>query len=368
MMRMNLQLFAEERTEKATPKKRREARERGQVFKSVELSSAVTLIVGLLALKFASTFMMDKLYRAYDRYLHSNAIADQLYTYTGIMAIAREIMYTVALAVLPVCGLVMVAGLAINFFQVGFIFTTRPLVPNLSRINPLEGLKRIFSKRTFVELLKSLLKLAIVAFISYGEFTSDIKSFAQLAQWGVNRSFMVVTDMAFNIGIKIAAVFIVLAVFDYFYQWWEYEKSLRMTKQEVKDEYKEVEGHPLIRSRIRERQRQIGLRRMMQEIPRADVVITNPEHFAVALRYDPKEHDAPVVVAKGQDYVALKIKEVAKKHGVYIVENKPLAQMLYKSTEIGQAIPPELFRAVAEVLAFVYSVKGKRILGGGFGG
>ncbi|MCM8901201.1 flagellar biosynthesis protein FlhB [Caldicoprobacter algeriensis] len=361
MMRMNLQLFAEERTEKATPKKRREARERGQVFKSVELNSAVTLIVGLLALKFTSSFMMEKLCWAYDRYLQANALFDQLYTYTGIVAMAKEIMYTVALVALPLCGLVMLAGLAINYWQVGFIFTTRPVIPNLSRINPLEGLKRIFSKRTLVELLKSLLKLAIVVLISYQEFMADIKSLAQLAKWDVKRSFIAVADMAFNIGIKMAVVFIILAVFDYFYQWWEYEKSLRMTKQELKDEYKEVEGHPLIRSRIRERQRQIGLRRMMQEIPRADVVITNPVHFAVALRYDPKEHDAPVVVAKGQDYLALKIKEVAKKHGVYIVENKPLAQMLYKSTEIGQAIPPELFRAVAEVLAFVYSMRGKRI-------
>ncbi|MFO7154830.1 MAG: flagellar biosynthesis protein FlhB, partial [Caldicoprobacter oshimai] len=259
------------------------------------------------------------------------------------------------------CGLVMLAGLAINYWQVGFIFTTRPVMPNLSRINPLEGLKRIFSKRTLVELLKSLLKLALVIFISYKEFMADMEFLAQLAKWDIKNSFIVVGDMVFNIGIKMAVVFLVLAVFDYFYQWWEYEKSLRMTKQELKDEYKEVEGHPLIRSRIRERQRQIGLRRMMQEIPKADVVVTNPVHFAVALRYDPKEHDAPVVVAKGQDYLALKIKEIAKKHGVYIVENKPLAQMLYKSTEIGQAIPPELFRAVAEVLAFVYSMKGKRI-------
>lgn len=361
MMRMNLQLFAEERTEKATPKKRREARERGQVFKSVELSSAATLVIGLLALKLTSSFVMDKLYRAYNRYLQADGFIEQLNTQVGILAMVKEIVYTVALAVLPICGLIMVAGLAINFCQVGFIFTTRPLMPNLNRINPLEGLKRIFSKRTFVELLKSLLKLAIVGFISYQEFMADIKSLAQLAQLGLRRSFIVVAEMAFNIGIKMAVVFIILAVFDYFYQWWEYEKSLRMTKQELKDEFKEVEGHPLIRSRIRERQRQISLRRMMQEIPKADVVITNPVHFAVALRYDPKEHDAPVVVAKGQDYVALKIKEIAKKHGVYIVENKLLAQMLYKSTEVGQTIPPELFRAVAEVLAFVYSVKGKRI-------
>ncbi|WP_025746605.1 flagellar biosynthesis protein FlhB [Caldicoprobacter faecalis] len=361
MMRIDLQLFAEERTEKATPKKRREARERGQVFKSVELNSAVVLIVGMLALKFASSFMLDKLYSAYNRYLHADTALEQLYTYTGVMAMAREIMVTVALAVLPLCGLVMLAGLAINYWQVGFIFTTRPVMPNLSRINPLEGLKRIFSKRTLVELLKSLLKLALVIFISYKEFMADMEFLAQLAKWDIKNSFIVVGDMVFNIGIKMAVVFLVLAVFDYFYQWWEYEKSLRMTKQELKDEYKEVEGHPLIRSRIRERQRQIGLRRMMQEIPKADVVVTNPVHFAVALRYDPKEHDAPVVVAKGQDYLALKIKEIAKKHGVYIVENKPLAQMLYKSTEIGQAIPPELFRAVAEVLAFVYSMKGKRI-------
>ncbi|MBM7581397.1 flagellar biosynthetic protein FlhB [Caldicoprobacter guelmensis] len=361
MMCIDLQLFAEERTEKATPKKRREARQRGQIFRSVELNSAAALIIGLLALKFASSYMMKRLCHAYDLYLQPEVVYNQLYTYSGVVAMAKDILYTTALTVLPVCGLVMLAGLAVNYWQVGFIFTSRPLMPSLNRINPLEGLKRIFSKRTLVELLKSLLKLMIVVFISYREFMTDIGSLAQLAEWDIKKSFFAVANMAFNIGIKIAVMFIILAVFDYFYQWWEYEKSLRMTKQELKDEYKEVEGHPLIRSRIRERQRQIGLRRMMQEIPKADVVITNPVHFAVALRYDPKEHDAPVVVAKGQDYVALKIKEIAKKHGVYIVENKPLAQMLYKSTEIGQAIPPELFRAVAEVLAFVYTMKGKRI-------
>jgi len=160
---------------------------------------------------------------------------------------------------------------------------------------------------------------------------------------------------------KIAVILLILAVFDYFYQWWEYEKSLRMTKHELKEEYKQVEGDPLIRSKVRERQRQLGMRRMMQEIPRADVVITNPVHYAVALRYEPNENDAPVVVAKGQDYLALKIKEIAKENNVTVVQNRSLAQALYRSTEIGQTIPPELFHAVAEVLAYVYSIKGKQV-------
>jgi flagellar biosynthetic protein FlhB len=286
---------------------------------------------------------------------------DELYSYAGLMGMIKEVMVEIAQILLPVSGLIMIAGLAINYWQVGFLFTTKPIIPRLSRINPIEGLKRVFSKRALVELLKSLLKLAIIIFISYHDFMSNMGVMVQFAQWNVNKSFLKVADMAFGIGIKIALVLLILAVFDYFYQWWEYEKSLRMTKQELKDEYKEVEGHPLIRSKIREKQRQIGMRRMMQEIPRADVVITNPVHFAVALCYEPKENDAPVVVAKGQDYLALKIKEVAREHGVFIVENKPLAQMLYKSTDIGQAIPPELFHAVAEVLAFVYSAKGKHV-------
>lgn len=359
--RMDLQLFAEEKTEKATPKKRREARQRGQVFRSIELNSAIVLIAGFLVLRLMSSFVQNKIQSVYIHYLGNIGTTDNLFTLAGINKMNQNLIFTLAIILMPVLGLIMVSGLVVNYWQVGFLFTTRPLVPNLNRLNPVEGFKRIFSKRALAELLKSFLKLAIIIYTAYSEILKNIGQLTQLADWDLYKSFLYVSEAAFKIGTKIAIILIILAIFDYFYQWWEYEKSLRMTKQELKEEFKQVEGDPLVRSRIRERQRQLAMRRMMQEIPKADVVITNPVHFAVALRYEPSENDAPVVVAKGQDYVALKIKEIAKEHDVTIVQNKPLAQALYNSTEIGQTIPPELFHAVAEVLAYVYSIKGKQV-------
>ncbi len=358
---MDLQLFAEEKTEKATPKKRKEARERGQVFRSIELNSAIVLLIGFGALKLASLFVLDKLQTLYTKYLTIQGSMDEIYSYPGLSQMNRELLTTLGLIIAPIVGLIMIAGLIVNYCQVGFVFTSKAISPNLNRLNPIEGLKRIFSKRAMAEFIKSLLKLGLVSSIVYWDLIANIEILPNLVKWDIMKSLSFVLNRAFNIGIKMALCLLILAIFDFFYQWWDYEKSLRMTKQELKDEYKQVEGDPLVRSKIRERQRQLGMLRMMQEIPKADVVITNPVHFAVALRYNPDEHDSPVVVAKGRDYVALKIKEIANKNHVAVVENKPLAQALYSSTEIGQTIPPELFHAVAEVLAFVYNLKGKQI-------
>ncbi|NLO82772.1 MAG: flagellar biosynthesis protein FlhB [Clostridiales bacterium] len=358
---MDLQLFAEEKTEKATPKKRREARERGQVFRSIEFNSAIVLIAGFLVLRLLSSFMHDKLRSIYIQYLGRQLPTDELFTPSGIAVLNQNLIYTLITVLMPVLSLLLIAGLAVNYWQVGFLFTTRPLVPNLNRLNPVEGFKRILSKRALAELLKSLLKLAIIVYVAYSELSDKVKTLTRLTEWDLYSSISYISETVFKTGIKIAVILLLLAIFDYFYQWWEYEKSLRMTKHELKEEYKQVEGDPLIRSKVRERQRQLGMRRMMQEIPRADVVITNPVHYAVALRYEPNENDAPVVVAKGQDYLALKIKEIAKENNVTVVQNRSLAQALYRSTEIGQTIPPELFHAVAEVLAYVYSIKGKQV-------
>ena len=358
---IDLQLFAEEKTEKATPKKRREARQRGQVFRSIEFNSAVILIAGFLVLKLLSSYMQDKLQSVYVQYIGSQTPADDLFTISGIARLTQQLIYTLFIVLMPVLSLIMVSGLASNYWQVGFLFTAKPLVPNINRLNPIEGFKRIFSKRAFAELLKSFFKLAIIIYVAYSELSNSVRTLTRLAEWDLYRSFLYISETAFRTGMKIALILLLLGIFDYFYQWWEYERSLRMTKQELKEEYKQVEGDPLIRSRIRERQRQLAMRRMMQEIPKADAVITNPVHYAVALRYDPDENDAPVVVAKGQDYLALRIKEIAKENDVTVVQNSPLAQARYNSTDIGQAIPPELFHAVAEVLAYVYSIKGKQV-------
>lgn len=359
--KMDLQLFAGEKTEKATLKKRRDARERGQVFRSMEINSAIVLLASFTMLKIIFPTILENLQKTYIGFLDGSISIDQAFSYEGIRKLGMNVGWSIAVTIGPFLLVTMVAGLVANYGQVGFLFTTKTLNPNLSRINPLEGFKRIFSKRTLVEFAKSIIKLAIIGGVVYTEMK---KSFGQITLWyavDIWRGVSLIGDNAYSIALKTAIILLVFAVLDFGYQWWQYEVDLRMTKQEIKDEYKLMEGDPQVRSRIRGKQRELGMRRMMQEIPKADVVITNPTHYAVALSYDPDKHDAPVVIAKGQDYMALKIKEIARKNNVVITENKPLAQALYHSTDVGQGIPAELFHAVAEVLAFVYDLKGKTL-------
>lgn len=358
---IDLQLFAGEKTEKATLKKRRDARERGHVFRSVEVNSAIVLLAAFASLKIIFPTMLDNLKKAYIGFLNGSISIEQVYSYEGLRKLGMNIGWIIITTVGPFMLIVMAAGLIANYVQVGFLFTTKTISPKFSRINPLEGFKRIFSKRSLVELAKSIIKLAIIGSVVYTEIK---KSIGQINLWysgDLLRSVSLILNNAYDIATKIVVVLLVFSVFDFGYQWWQYEIDLMMTKQEVKDEYKLMEGDPQVRSRIRSKQRELGMRRMMQEIPKADVVITNPIHYAVALKYDPDQDNAPVVVAKGKDYLALKIKEIAQIHNVIITENKPLAHALYNSTEVGQEIPPELFQAVAEVLAFVYELKGKTI-------
>jgi flagellar biosynthetic protein FlhB len=230
-------------------------------------------------------------------------------------------------------------------------------MPNLNKLNPLEGFKRLFSKTAFVELVKSIFKIGIIGYVIYDYLKGNIEVVPELLNMNIESSAVFIGNTIINIGIRAAAVLLILSIFDYAYQIWDYEKSIRMSKQEIRDEYKEIEGNPQIKSKIKEKQRQLALRRMMAEVPNADVIITNPTHFAVAVRYDANASDAPQVIAKGKDLIAQKIKETAKENKVPIVENKPLAQALYKSVEIGENIPSELYKAVAEVLAYVYSLR-----------
>ncbi|MFY9594157.1 MAG: flagellar biosynthesis protein FlhB [Caldicoprobacterales bacterium] len=358
---IDLQLFAGEKTEKATLKKRRDARERGQVFRSVEVNSAIVLLAAFASLKIIFPTIMNSIMEAYVGFFNGSISINQVYSYEGLRKLGIDISRILITNIGPFMLIVMAAGLVSNYVQVGFLFTTKTITPELSRINPLEGFKRIFSKRSLVELVKSIIKLAIIGSVVYTEI---INNFEKLHLWysaDIIKSVYMILDNAYNIAIKIAIILLVFSVFDFAYQWWQYELDLMMTKQEVKDEYKLMEGDPQIRSRIRSKQRELGMRRMMQEVAHADVVITNPVHYAVALRYDPDRDNAPVVVAKGKDYVALKIKEIAQENDIIITENKPLAHALYNSTDIGQEIPPELFQAVAEVLAFVFELKGKTL-------
>jgi flagellar biosynthetic protein FlhB len=264
---------------------------------------------------------------------------------------------SIATIAAPLLALALVIALAANIAQVGFLFSAKALRPKMSRINPMEGFKRIFSSRSLAELLKAVLKIVALGWVAWGEYVANLPKFPDLSSQGLLQASSLMTSIAMGIAFKMALVLLAIAAADFFYQWWRRERELRMTKQEIKDEYKLTEGDPQTKGRIRQKQKQIGMMRMMQSVPTANVVITNPTHYAIALRYREGSDAAPVVVAKGKDFVAQRIKEEARKYGVEMVENRPLAQALYVYCDIGDAIPKDMYKAVAEVLATVYRIK-----------
>jgi flagellar biosynthetic protein FlhB len=360
MHKINLQLFAGEKTEPATPKRRQEARKKGQVFQSREITSALVILVGFLIITFFLESFLGRVGNLLKFLLFAYSGAkDDVFNTVGIWEIFRHVVSQTALIIFPFVFAVFTIALAATYFQVGFVFTTEPLTLKFERLNPVEGFKRIFSRRALLELFKSTAKVAILFYIMYSFLASQYKGIPMLLDMSVQDLLRYISNLLFGITVRVGVVLVVLGVIDYFFQWREYENSLKMSKEDIKEEFKETEGNPQIKAEVRKRQRQISTRRMMQELKKADVVITNPTHFAVALMYDSEINDAPVVVAKGKDLIALKIKEEAEKLNIPIVENKPLAQALYNSTEVGQMIPPELYQAVAEVLAYVYSLRGE---------
>lgn len=354
LFQFDLQLFSEEKTEEATPKRQEEARNKGQVAKSAELNAVFAILTAFITLKLVGSYIYNEL-TEFMKFMFMHVAANDL---TIDSAYRLYIDFTIVFfkAVLPVMAMLLIISLAINCLQVGFVISFEPLLPQLSRINPITGMQRLFSKRSLVELGKSLAKIAVVGVIIYRFGRQHVNEVTQLVTTDLAEILTATASLAFDLAIQIGGALLVLAVADYFYQWWENRENLRMSKQEVKQEMKETEGDPQIRGKIKERQRAMAMRRMMQDVPAADVIITNPTHLAVALKYD-KAMSAPVVVAKGADLVAAKIREIAREHHVTIVENKPLARSLYAALDIGQAIPPELYQAVAEVLAYVFRLK-----------
>ncbi len=354
---MDLQWFAGEKSEPATPKKKQDARKKGQVAKSMELPSAFILFFAFLFFLMFGSYLKERMYWLLTVPLTDFMLLD--ISQENVAYIFSELITKGILMLAPIMIGVVVIGILGNYLQIGFLMSGEPLMPKLSKINPLEGAKRIFSMRSVVDFLKSVMKLLIVGTVAYLTVINERSTILILSSLPVENLFPYASGVIIALGLKICAVLIILAIFDFMYQKYEHAKSLRMSKQDIKDEYKKMEGDPLIKGRIREQQRRMAMQRMMQEIPNADVVITNPTHFAVAIRYDASEMDAPMVVAKGQDYVALKIKEKAKEHNIVLMENKLLARALYAQVEIGQHVPTELFQAVAEVLAYVYRLKKK---------
>ena len=350
-----------EKTEKATPKKRKDAREKGQVRQSTEVNTAFCCIVMFGLLYLIWPWFIDRLKVIFDEHLGPQSIAHAVdgMTINEITAILSRVLMDMLRALFPILGAAMVAGIAINLMQVGFLFTTKSLGMKLNRISPLSGFKRMFSIKTIVDLLKSLLKITILGYIAYSQYRKMLDAFPTYVGRDIYLTFLQIMRDAFMMALKMCIALVFIAAADYLYQWWKYEKDLKMTKQEVKDEYKLMEGDPKIKGKIRQKQRQMSMMRMMSRVPEADVVITNPTHYAVALKYDDKVSKAPVVIAKGQDYIARKIKEVAMEHNIEIVENKPLAQSLYTLCEIDDEIPSDLYQAVADILVFVYRQRGR---------
>ncbi len=353
---VNLQFFAQEKTEKATPKKRQDTRKKGQVAKSQDINTALVLLAVFLTLYFTGEKMIQDLLNIF-RYSFRELLVLEM-TPENIYKICVDMTQQVAGALAPAMAAAVVAAVAANFLQFGFLFSAEPIRPKLEKINPIKGFKRIFSLRALVEFLKSSLKIICLGFVVASVLWKKKEDIFVLSLLPVGKGLAVVADLTIRMGLISAVVLLFLAILDYMYQRYDFEKNIRMSKQDIKDEFKNTEADPLIRSRIKQRQREMAARRMMQEIPDADVVITNPTHYAVALKYDETKRDAPYVVAKGADYIALKIKSVAEEHGVVIVENRPLARSLYEQTEIGDEIPEEFFKAVAEILAYVYKTKG----------
>ncbi len=352
--RFDLQLFADgDKTEEPTQKKRNDARKKGQVGKSQELNTAFVLLMGFFMLK----ILWDTIYlniADYTKYILSHP-AQTVDTET-VIQLFLGIVELLAKTSFPIMLAIMFIGLGINFFQVGLHFNTEAMEPKLDKLNPINGFGRIFSKRALVEMLKSIFKIIVIGSALYVVLVDHVLSMPQFIFFGLENSLGQIADIIFNMAFKICGVIMVLGVLDLSYQKWQTTQDLKMTKQEVKDEFKQSEGDPQIKGKIKQKQRQMAMARMMQEVPKADVIVTNPTHFAVALEYH-KGMVAPRVLAKGQDLVAQRIKEIGREAGVAIVENKPLARALFASTEIGDSVPQELYQAVAEVLAYVYRLK-----------
>lgn len=358
LVALDLQFFAGEKTEKATPKKRQDARKKGQVLKSQDVTAGVLLLLMFAFLIFYAPSMYNGMKGILLQALERDMLLETMSEET-VMKMYFGLLKEMAIIVLPIMVVAMIAGIGANYFQFGLLFTTETLKIDLKKMDPIKGIKKIISVRSIVNLVKSLLKVTLIGTVTTVVIIFYLEDVLSLALHSPAQILATVSYLSAMMGIAASFMLVVIALFDYLYEKFEYEKQLKMSKQDLKDEYKNSEGDPLIKSKIKQRQREMAMRRMMQEVPTADVVITNPTHFAIALKYDENEMEAPKVVAKGTDFVAQKIKLIAKEHDVVMVENRPLARAMYDQVEVGQSVPEEFFKAIAEILAYVYRIKRK---------
>ncbi|MGN0686855.1 MAG: flagellar biosynthesis protein FlhB [Oscillospiraceae bacterium] len=352
-------MAGEEKTEKATPKKRRDSRKEGEVLQSKEIGIAVSVLGIFTSMRLLMGHMTEAVL-AYSSSVFSKVGSTQINS-DNIMAVFVDLITVVVVTVGPICAIAMLLGTIPSIAQTKGLFTMKALRPKFSRLNPLSGIKKLFSLQAAVGILKGLIEVAVIGYVIYNEVSKRIPRFLALIDTGIMQAMAYCLMSVFDLVMLICIMLVFVAAGDFLFQWWEFEKKLKMSKQEIKEEYKQTEGDPQIKSKIKQKQQQMAMSRMMQEVPKADVVIRNPTHFAVALKYDQDKNRAPQVVAKGKDYLALRIVKIAEENDVFITENPPLARTLYSTVDIGREIPMELYEAVAEVLTVVYKAKNKKL-------
>ena len=351
---------SEEKTEKATPKKRTDQRKEGNIFQSKEIIIAATLIVTFTSFRFLYPIIESTLLKNV-RSFFTLAGSMDLLKQSDMLKFFIDELITFAIAAAPMLLIAGIIAIIATVAQTKGLVTFKSLKPKFSRMNPLSGLKNMISLKGLVELLKSIIKIVILFYIIYITLEGEVNNLPKMIDMSVAESVSAIGKIIWNIALKVMIAFVFVAGFDYMYQRWSYEKRLKMTKQEVKEEYKMTEGDPKIKGQIKQKQQAMSRQRMMQAVPEANVVIRNPTHYAVALKYDHEQNSAPIVVAKGEDFMALKIIEIAEEHNIVIVENKPLARALYAEVGIDMEIPSEFYNPVAEILAYVYSLNEKEL-------
>lgn len=364
-MKYNLQYFASgeggEKTEPATPKKLEKAREEGQIAKSQDLVTAVMLLALFLTIKIFVGFVGNSFIDAFKEfYGYIEKYSKNGFSLAVFLAMFSRAMVIIIIASLPFLVAAFAVSLILNVAQIKWQISTKMLMPKLDKLNPVNGFKNMFSGRKAFDLLKATVKIIIICWMTYSSLEEQMGLIVTLYDYSLLEGLSIIGDVVTGIGIKISAILLVIGFVDLFYQKMKFKKDMMMSKQEIKEESKQSEGDPQIKGKIRRKMQEASQRRMMQELPKADVVITNPTHFAVAIKYDKEVDSAPVVIAKGEDYLAQKIKQVARDNGIELYEDKPLARMLYYNVNLGDQIPQELYHMVAEVLAYVYRIKNKQ--------
>ena len=367
MIELRLQFFADgpggEKTEDATPKKLNDARKEGKVAKSKEIGNGLTLLALFVVLKIFLAWIGNRLGElfagVYNRIPDMVQSAGNKVPESNFHHLFLLMMIRALLIMAPVLLVGFLVAFLSDLLQVGWHPTGKPLQPKPNKLSPISGFKRIFSINSVAELVKSIAKILLIAIVSYSYLKNQHRIFFVLLDMPVTQATLLIGQVVVDLGMRIAIVYMLIALGDFIYQKRKFANDMKMTKQEVKDEMKDQEGNPEIKGKQRQRMQEASRRRMMQRLPEADVVITNPTHYAVAIKYDPDVNEAPVVLAKGADYLAQRIKEIARENKIEIVENKPLARMLYANVDIDAEVPPELYQAVAEVLAYVYHLQGR---------